>query len=534
MKKTLLKVAIAVIGLVVVVVLGVWLLFDANQFRPKVETAMGDALGRKVSVGTIRVALLSGGIAVQDVSIADDPAFSTEPFVTAKAVTIGVDMMPLLLSRSLRIESFHLQEPQVALRRSASGVWNFSKLGEPASASAGANGSAAAMSVVIQKVTISGGRISVEQTTAKGRERRYDDVNAEVTDLSYGSQFPFRIAAKTPGGGTVTVSGTAGPFNTKDATETPFQATIDAKRLDVASSGFVDAASGLAGLIDFSGALIADGRSVNAKGKASATKLQLMPGASPARVPIEIDYESDYSPSKRSGVVKQGDVHVGKAVARLTGEFGAAGDTISVRLKLSGQKMPVTELEAAIPAFGLTLPSGASMRQGTLDIDLAISGPLDRLVMAGPVTISNATVAGFDLGDKLGAVASLARLPKSGETLIQTFRSTLRVAPERIQVDGLDLVAPAIGTLTGAGTIAPKGAMDFKMNAKLVGTAGAGVARIASLGQPANGIPFRIQGTTSNPIFVPDVSGAVGNVMKNPETAKKAADVLRGFFKKKG
>ena len=96
------------------------------------------------------------------------------------------------------------------------------------------------------------------------------------------------------------------------------------------------------------------------------------------------------------------------------------------------------------------------------------------------------------------------------------------------------MVAPSIGTLTGAGTIAPKGAMDFKMNAKLAGATGQGVARVASLGQPANGIPFRIQGTTSSPIFVPDVGGAVTNVLKSPETAKKAADALRGFFKKKG
>ena len=74
-----------------------------------------------------------------------------------------------------------------------------------------------------------------------------------MTDLSYASQFPFKVSAKTPSGGTVSLTGTAGPFNTKDATETPFQATVDAKRLDVASGGFVDPASGLAGAIDFTG-----------------------------------------------------------------------------------------------------------------------------------------------------------------------------------------------------------------------------------------------------------------------------------------
>ena len=124
MKKTLRIAGIALVGLIVIAVLGVWLFFDANQFRPKVEAALGDALGRKVSVGNLRVALLSGGIAVQDLSIADDPAFRAEPFVTAKSVTIGVDLAPLLVSRSLHIESFRLDDPQVALRRSSAGVWN--------------------------------------------------------------------------------------------------------------------------------------------------------------------------------------------------------------------------------------------------------------------------------------------------------------------------------------------------------------------------------------------------------------------------
>ena len=531
MKKTLLIASAALVGVAVAVVLGVWLFFDANQFRPKVEALVGGALGRKVSVGNLRVALLSGGIAVQNLSIADDPGFSTGPFVTARTVTIGVDLVPLIFSRSLRVESFRLEEPQVVLRRSARGAWNFSSLG--ASSTSATSAPATAMSVLIRKVTIAGGRIIVGETAAGGKERRYDDVTAEATDLSYTGPFPFRITAKTPGGGTVSFEGAAGPLNMKDAAETPFQATVNAQRVDVASSGFIDPSSGLAGMIDFVGALTSDGRAMNAKGKASATKLQLVPGASPARVPVEIDYESDYNLTAQSGVVKQGDVHIGRAIAHLAGAYNTAGESITVRMTLSGQNMPVTELESALPALGLTLPSGASFRRGTLDTDLTISGPLDRIVIAGPVRVSNATVAGFDLGARLGAVAAFAGLQKSGETLIQTLSATLRVAPQGIQVDGLNLVAPAIGTLTGAGTIAPKGAMDFKMNAKVAGAVATGVARVTSFGQPANGIPFRIQGTTSNPIFLPDVGSAVGNLMKNPESAKKVADALRGLFKKK-
>ena len=536
MKKKLLITVSAVAGLMVVAVLGLWLFLDVNRFRPQLEEAMGGALGRKVSIGNIRIALLSGGMAIEDLSIADDPAFSTAPFVTAKAVTVGVDLMPLIFSRSLRVESFRLEDPQVVLLNSSSGQWNFSGLGG-ASSNAPSGGSAAAMGVVIQKLEIANGRILVGTPGVRGKERVYDNVNLEVSDLSLTSQFPFRVTAKTPGGGTVALDGKAGPISVTDAADTPFQATAEVSHLDVASTGFIDPASGLAGLIDFKGSLASEGGRLTSKGAVNATGVQLVPGGTPARVPVEIDYESEYSRKAQTGVVKQGDVHIGKAVAHLTGDYNAGGEAIAVRLKLAGERMPAPDLEATLPAIGMTLPSGASLKQGTLDVDLTISGPIDRLVIAGPINLANVTVAGFDLGGKLSALPSFSGAPKSpgspgdNATLIQTLAATLRVAPDGIRADNLNLVAPAFGTLTGSGTIAPKGNLDFKMLAKLTGSGAVSqVSRVASLGRPANGIPFRIQGTMANPVFVPDVGRAVGDLVRDPETAKKAATVLGGLF----
>jgi AsmA protein len=135
MKRALL-IAAGVVGLVVVMVLGLWLFFDANRFRPTLEDKLSTALGRKVTVGNVRLALLSGGMSVDDLAIADDPAFSAQPFVTAKGVTVGVDLMPLILSRSLRVESFRLEQPRVVLLRAASGSWNFSRLGASSASAA--------------------------------------------------------------------------------------------------------------------------------------------------------------------------------------------------------------------------------------------------------------------------------------------------------------------------------------------------------------------------------------------------------------
>jgi AsmA protein len=195
----------------------------------------------------------------------------------------------------------------------------------------------------------------------------------------------------------------------------------------------------------------------------------------------------------------------------------------------------VPELEATLPAIGVTLPAGASLQEGTLDADLVISGPLDRLVTTGPIDLSNAKLKGFDLSSRMGSVASFAGLAKSSDTLIQMLSSTLRIAPDGMRAETVNLVVSAIGSLTGNGTIAPNGTLDFKMLAKLnnSSTAARGVSRYASLGQPENGIPFRIAGTTANPVFMPDVSGAVDNIVKNPASATAAAKFVGGLLGKK-
>ena len=85
-----------------------------------------------------------------------------------------------------------------------------------------------------------------------------------------------------------------------------------------------------------------------------------------------------------------------------------------MNLKLSAPDMAVDELEAMLPALGITLPRGSKLKGGTLAADLAISGPLDKLVIAGPVRLSNAKLAGFDMGSKLGAFPRFAeRLPRT-------------------------------------------------------------------------------------------------------------------------
>ena len=541
MAKKLLIALAAVVGLCVLLAAGVWIFVDADQFRPKLEVMMSEALGRRVTIGRLRIALFSGGIAAEDLMIADDPAFSREPFVTARSVNVGVDLMPLVMSRSLRVESFRLDQPKVALLRSASGAWNFSGLGSGSSSSTSSAGTS--MAFLVHKISIAGGQIAVRGLDGRREERSYDGVNIDVSDLSLASSFPFSVTAKAPGGGTVRVEGNAGPFNLKNMAETPFGGTLTIKHLDLASTGFVDASSGIDGIVDFDGNLTSDGVQLKTKGKLTADKMQLLPGSGASRVPIVVDYESSYNSRLQKGTLRQGDVHIGKAVAHLTGDYDSSGKSPAVHMTLAAPGMPISELEAALPAIGVTLPPNATLKEGALETALEISGPVDKLAIAGPVTLSNGLLAGFDLGGKLGALASFAGLQTGKDTVIEKLGASLRMTPDGTAVDMLTLTVPTIGTLTGDGTISPKGAMNFMMLAKLrngaLGTATGTVARAVSFGQ-TSGVPFRIQGTTSNPSFSPDMGRAMKNVASDvkdsvtkPENLQKAADFVGGLFGRK-
>jgi AsmA protein len=133
-------------------------------------------------------------------------------------------------------------------------------------------------------------------------------------------------------------------------------------------------------------------------------------------------------------------------------------------------------------------------------------------------------------------------VPKGSDTVIQTFSSDVRVAPEGIRTDNLNVVVAGIGSMTGSGTVSPKQELDYKMVAKLSNTASplGGIAKLASAGSSSGGVPFKIQGTTSNPSFIPDLAGMTTGLTKGLASAptqipgaQNLGGAIGGLFGKK-
>jgi AsmA protein len=514
--KRTLKIAGIVVAAVVVILIALPLFINVNSFRPKIESELTDALGRPVTLGDLSLSLFGGKVGVENVSIADDPAFSKSPFITAKSLEVGVELMPLIFSKQLNVTGIVLDEPQITLLKGPNGTWNFSSLGGASKSNAAEPGkSGAPQNLSIAKLEIKDGKLAVGKANSTAKPQVYDKLNAEVKEFSFTSQFPFELTVDLPGGGSASLTGKAGPINPQDSAKTPFDASIKVKNLDLAASGFIDPASGIGGSADIEGTLNSTGTQAKAAGTITCEKLKLSPKGSPAPKAVTIKYAVDEDLDRQSGTITQGDIAIGKSVARLTGGFQTQGETDVMNLKLNAPDMSVDELESMLPALGIMLPSGSKLNGGTLSADLAISGPFDKLVIAGPVRMSNTRLAGFDMGAKLGALSAFTgKAPSNPDTTIQNASLNARIAPEMTRADAINVTIPSLGVVTGAGTISPHGALDFQMVAELQGNKAGALSAVTGRGGGGGGVPFRIQGTTSNPSFVPDVGGMAASAAK--------------------
>jgi AsmA protein len=500
--KRLVRILAAALGVLVLLAIALPFLIDANAFRPTLESQLSAALARPVRLGDLRLALFSGAVSAGDLSIAEDPAFGKDPFLQARSIKIGVELLPLLFSRKLNVTRIAIQEPRVALIQSAAGQWNFSSLGGRAPAAVPKSDPAPAgkpLDISVKLVKIENGRFAFGRLVL-------EKVDVELRDFSAASASPFSFRADVAGGGEIKLDGTAGPIDSGNTIRTPATATLKISGLDLATPGWAPG-----GLATLDGSLQSNGKTAAVKGKLRADKLKLADRGTPATRPVELDFAAEHRLADGSGRVTRGDVSIGAAVVHLTGGYTTRGDEAALRMSLAGDAMPVPELAAILPALGIVLPAGASFQTGTAAVKLAAEGPVNRLVTTGTIALDNATLSGFDLGRKMAVLQTLAGIQGTPSTQIQTLSSSVRMSPEGTAVDSLQLVVTSIGELTGAGTINPANALDFRMTAKVAGHA----------------IPFFVQGTSADPVFRPDVKGVFA------EKAKGITDSLKGIFGRK-
>lgn len=540
MSKKLKWVAIAIVAIIVILFI-VPFLIPVNKFKPTIEAKASESLGRKVQLGNLSLSLFTGSVGIDDVSISDDPKFNSGPFLTAKSVKVGVELIPLIFSRQLNVNEISIINPQVTMLKDPSGRWNFSSIGgnsskssAPAKSSAGGNsGGSSAEAVSIAKLKLEDGQITLGNTDSKKRSV-YTKVNLTATNVAMKNNFPVELSMALPGGGSMKVNGKVGPVDPNDASFTPQVVKVDISSLDLAKTGFLDPSLGLGGLADMDANLVSQSGIMNIKGQLKLSKAVLVAGGSPAGIPAMINFDTRFDMAKSAGVLNPSTINIGNAKTNLSGTYKSAGDDFVVDMKIVGNGLPATDLEAFLPALGVNLPEKSKLSAGTMNANLNVTGPTNKLVTDGNIGLFNGKLAGFDLGQKMSGVSSLAGIKTGNDLVIEKFTTNVHMAPTGLRAENLDAVVPSLGSVTGGGTVDSKNNLNFNLVAAVnssvvsgatsaMGGAGGTVGKV--LGGGASNckdgglkVPLQVKGTTANPQFVPDVGGVAAGMLKSQLT----------------
>jgi AsmA protein len=531
-----LRIILIVVAVLVVLVLILPFLIPVNQFRPTIEQKASAALGRKVDVGNLSFSLLGGSLSAENLSIGDDPKFSPSPFLTAKSLKVGVEIMPLIFSKTLNITGVTIVDPQVTLLRNPAGQWNYSSMGGAAAAQPAAktSSSAPAGDFSVKQFDLKNGKIVIGSTTSQKRST-YDHVDVSASNVSATTKFPLKVSADLPGGGKFKLDGDAGPVDAADSSLTPVDAKLEISGMNLATSGVLDPSAGLGGLLDLNATVNSQGGAAQVAGTAKLSKALLVAGGSPATEPVNVDFNTKYDLRKNSGILNASTLKIGNATTNLSGTYATSGDNTVLNIKVDGQNMPAQDLVSFLPALGINMPKGATLQGGTLSTSLNLTGPTNRMITTGNVGLYSAKLAGFDLGSKMSAISALTGVKSGKDLAIEKITTNLRMAPDGLKADNFNAVLPALGNVVGGGTVDAKNNLDFKMAATLtdaLGTMASPVSGAANglggiMGKVGGGgggaggckngttIPFMIEGTTSDPKFIPDAGGLAAGMVKS-------------------
>jgi AsmA protein len=519
-------------------------LLDADTYRGRIEAALSTSLGRNVRLGHLSFAIFSGSLVAAAPSIADDPAFSNQPFLTAEDIRIGIDTGAFLLHRELHVRSFTIDQPRITLLRAENGIWNYSTLGgQTKSSAAPANTDTSMQNLTVNRIDIKSGTLTVGALPSRGHPRVYTDLNVTAQNVSPTSSFPFTATGKLPAGGTLDITGSAGPISQRDASLTPATAQVNLKHADLVAAGFVEPSQGVAGIADLDTKLVSNGQSLQANGKLHLSQLKLAKNGAPSPQPVDLHFSLNQDLQQLSGKITNATLQIGKATLAMTGTYQTRGNTLSVQAHVIGQNMPIDELVAFLPSLGVQLPPQSRLQGGTLTTTLDITGPVTAPVISGPVRVANTQLAGFDLGQKLASIQSLTGAKTGSTTTIQALSTDLRYGPDGTQTNNLAAVVTGLGSASGSGAVSAAGALNYHLIVKPDSTGVGGLATQAMALLPGqfgsaitqttkNGIPVTIAGTTANPTFTPDMSkmatGALQQQKNQPSNS--LGNVLGGLF----
>jgi hypothetical protein len=102
-----------------------------DSLRPPVETKLSELLGRKVTVGALRLSLFGGPyLYINQMVAREDPAFGDGNLLQANQVRADFSILSFVLHRQVEIDSLTIQAPELTFTKNPEGAWSWITLGK--------------------------------------------------------------------------------------------------------------------------------------------------------------------------------------------------------------------------------------------------------------------------------------------------------------------------------------------------------------------------------------------------------------------
>ena len=409
-----------------------YVLFDANRLKPRIEAAASHSLGRAVVLhGPIRIALsLTPTLEADDVAFANPPGFGRADLATLGRAQAQLALWPLLRGR-LEVGRLVLVNPDVMLETNAQGGANWHLAPAPgSSASAAVSGPAPAGDAPrfdVHSLQIEGGRVAWLDART-GMSRMADLSHLEMTETAAPEPGLSVRAALRSSGHAVTVTAELGTLaqlmSADDGRPWPLQVVLRTEGTRLAVAG--TAAHPL------------QGRGYALTLEASAPELAAAGGLFGIALPTLRDVSASAKVSDATGapVLSQLAAHAGPsqvalgwrhlALDRLEAATPALDQPVHVTLEgtLEAAKLRLTAELGSLQTIreGPALPFSLSLSaadatlsaQGSLASPVSLGGGAASLSLRVPDLAGMSRLAGSAL-PKLRDLAFDARLSQAGD-----------------------------------------------------------------------------------------------------------------------
>jgi hypothetical protein len=108
-------------------------LLPLDSLKPAVESRLSASLGRKVTVGSLRLSFWGGPyLTINGMTAKEDSAFGDGDFLKADQVRADFAILDYVLHRQVVIDAITIKSPEFTFIKTSNGAWSWTTVGQPA------------------------------------------------------------------------------------------------------------------------------------------------------------------------------------------------------------------------------------------------------------------------------------------------------------------------------------------------------------------------------------------------------------------